>query len=83
MGSNLVNMTGFIKQYRTEIRNIFIIALLGLALPYLPKLAAMVLTVTGLIISMALLAGVVIGMSLKVYFRTLVMRITKDNEASA
>jgi hypothetical protein len=43
----------------------------------------MVLTVTGLIISMALLAGVVIGMSLKVYFRTLVMRITKDNEASA
>jgi hypothetical protein len=76
-------MTGLIKQYRKEIRNIFIITLVGLALPYLPKLVTMVLTVTGLIISMALLAGLVIGMSLKVYFRTLVMRITKDNEATA
>jgi hypothetical protein len=76
-------MTGFIKQYRTEIRNIGIIALLAMVLPYLPKLAAMLITPTGLIISMALLAGIVIGMSLKVYFRTLVMRITKDNEAAA
>ena len=76
-------MTGFIKQYRTEIRNIGIITLLAMVLPYLPKLASMLVTPTGLIISMAILAGVVIGMSLKVYFRTLVMRITKDNEASA
>ncbi|SFD24559.1 hypothetical protein SAMN05518672_1011240 [Chitinophaga sp. CF118] len=76
-------MTGFIKQYRTEIRNILIIALLAIILPYLPKMAAMMLTATGLIISMALLAGVVIGMSLKVYFRTLVMRINKDNEVTA
>lgn len=76
-------MTGFIKQYRTEIRNIGIIALLAMVFPYLPKLAAMLITTTGLITSMAVLAGVVIGMSLKVYFRTLVMRITKDNEATA
>jgi len=76
-------MTGFIKQYRTEIRNIGIIALLAILLPYLPKLTAMLITNTGLIVSMAILAGVVIGMSLKVYFRTLVMRINKENEAAA
>jgi hypothetical protein len=76
-------MTGFIKQYRTEIRNIGIIVLLAMVLPHLPKLASMLVTPTGLIISMAILAGVVIGMSLKVYFRTLIMRIAKDNEATA
>jgi hypothetical protein len=76
-------MTGFIKQYRKEIRNIFIIGLIGLALPYVPAMATAVLTLTGLFISMALLSGLVIGMALKVYYRTLVMRITKDNEAAA
>lgn len=76
-------MTGFIKQYRTEIRNILIITLTAILLPYLPKLATAILSNTGMLISMALLAGVVIGMSLKVYFRTTVMKISKDNEASA
>jgi uncharacterized membrane protein len=72
-------MTGFIKQYRTEIRNILIIALIAIVLPYLPKLATLVLSSTGMMVSMAVLAGVVIGLSLKVYFHTVVMRISKDN----
>jgi hypothetical protein len=76
-------MANLIKQYRKEIRNIFLIAILAISLPYLPKLAAMTLTATGLIITMAIAASIVIAMSLKVYFRTLVMKITKDNEATA
>jgi len=76
-------MTGFIKQYRTELRNILIIALFAMLIPYLPKLATLVLSSTGMLISMSMLAGVVIGLSLKVYFHTVVMRISKDNTANS
>lgn len=73
-------MTGFIKQYRKEIRNIFLLALLVAALPYLPAVAAFLATFTGLMVCMGLLGGVVLGMTLKVYYRILVLRIAKDNQ---
>lgn len=70
------------KQYQTEIRNILIITLLVAALPYLPKLAAMLTTFTGLMVCMGLLGGVVLGMTLKIYYRILVMRISKEDQAA-
>jgi hypothetical protein len=76
-------MTGLFRQYRTEIRNIFILALLAILLPYLPKLAAFLLTATGIVICLSLTGALVLGMTLKVYFRILVMRINKDNETAA
>lgn len=77
-------MTGILKQYRTEIRNILIIALLVAVLPYLPKLAAYLATTTsGAIISLSLAGSLVLAFTLKIYFRILVMRINKDNEAAA
>jgi hypothetical protein len=77
-------MTGLLRQYRTEIRNILIIALLAVALPYLPKLAAFLLTTsTGSTITLSMAGAVVLAFTLKIYFRILVMRINKDNEASA
>jgi uncharacterized protein with PQ loop repeat len=77
-------MTGILKQYRTEIRNILIIALLVLALPYLPKLAAFLLTTTtGSIIALSMVGSLVLAITLKIYFRILVMRINKDNETVA
>ncbi|TWV99023.1 hypothetical protein [Chitinophaga pinensis] len=77
-------MTGLLKQYRTEIRNIFIIALLALIVPYLPKVSAFLLTTaTGSIITLSLAGTLVLAFTLKIYFRILVMRINKDNEAAA
>ncbi|PWV54428.1 hypothetical protein [Chitinophaga sp. S165] len=77
-------MTGILKQYRTEIRNILIIILLALALPYLPKLATFLLTTTtGSVITLSMAGGLVLAFTLKIYFRILVMRINKDNEAIA
>jgi len=77
-------MTGLLKQYRVEIRNIMILALLAVILPYLPKVAAFLLTtVTGSIISLSLAGVLVLAFTLKIYFRILVMRINKDNEALA
>lgn len=77
-------MTGILKQYRTEIRNILIIALLALALPYLPKLATFLLTTTtGSIVTLSLAGSLVLAITLKIYFRILVMRLNKDNEAAA
>ena len=77
-------MTGLIKQYRTEIRNIFIIALLALIVPFLPRLSAFLLTTsTGSIITLSLAGTLVLAITLKIYFRILVMRINKDNEAAA
>lgn len=77
-------MTGILKQYRTEIRNILIIALLALALPYLPKLATFLLTTTtGSIIALSIVGSLVLAITLKIYFRILVMRINKDNETVA
>jgi len=77
-------MTGLLKQYRVEIRNIMILALLAVILPYLPKVAAFLLTTTtGSIISLSLAGTLVLAFTLKIYFRILVMRIAKDNRAIA
>lgn len=76
-------MIGILKQYRTEIRNILIIALLALVFPYLPKLAAFLLTTTGTIIALSMVVSLVLAFTLKIYFRILVMRFNKDNETVA
>ncbi|MCF6401362.1 hypothetical protein L3C95_00665 [Chitinophaga filiformis] len=76
-------MTGILKQYRIEIRNILIIALMVMLLPYLPKLGAYLLTTTGAIITLSLMGSLVLAFTLKIYFRILVMRINKDNETVA
>ncbi|QHS61164.1 hypothetical protein [Chitinophaga agri] len=77
-------MTGMFRQYRTEIRNILIIAILAMAFPYLPKLAGFLLTTTnGSVITLSLIGATVLAFTIKIYFRILVMRINKDNEAVA
>jgi hypothetical protein len=77
-------MTGLLRQYRTEIRNILIIALIAMILPYLPKLAAYLFTTSnGSVITLSMVGSLVLAFTLKIYFRILVMRINKDNEATA
>ncbi|MVT06631.1 hypothetical protein [Chitinophaga tropicalis] len=73
-------MTGLLRQYRREIRNIFLVAIAALVFPYLPALADKAMTTTGMIFTMSLAGAVVLAMTLKLYFRTLVMRITKENK---
>lgn len=73
-------MNSFFKQNRKELRNISIITLIIIVLPYLPKLAGLVISPVGIIVSMALVGGLVLGMALKLYFRILVMRINNDNK---
>lgn len=72
-------MTGIFRQYRTELRNIFILALIILAVPYLPAFAGLALSAKGLILSAAIMGAFVLAMVLKLYFRILVLRITKEN----
>ncbi|OMP77644.1 MULTISPECIES: hypothetical protein [unclassified Chitinophaga] len=72
-------MTGIFRQYRTELRNIFILALVVLAVPYLPAFADLALTAKGLIITTAIMGSLVLAMIIKLYFRVLVLRITKEN----
>jgi ABC-type multidrug transport system permease subunit len=72
-------MTGIIRQYRTELRNIFILALILLAVPYLPAFASLALTAKGLILSASIMGAFVLAMVVKLYFRILVLRITKEN----
>lgn len=76
-------MTSLFRQYRTEIRNICLIALVAMTLPYLSKLAEGAMTTAGMMIIMSLAGALVLAMTLKVYFRILVMRITNDNKAAA
>lgn len=72
-------MTGIFRQYRTELRNIFILALVVLAVPYLPAFADLAMTAKGLIITAAIMGSLVLAMIIKLYFRVLVLRITKEN----
>ncbi|SHN41973.1 hypothetical protein [Chitinophaga sp. CF418] len=77
-------MTGILKQYRTEIRNILVLTLVVMLLPYLPKLGAYLLTTTtGAIIALSLAGSLVLAFTLKIYFRILVMRINNDNKTVA
>lgn len=72
-------MIGIFRQYRTELRNIFIVALIVFAVPYLPAFADLALTAKGLIFSAAIMGSFVLAMVVKLYFRILVLRITKEN----
>lgn len=72
-------MTGIFRQYRTELRNIFILALIVLVLPYLPAFAGLAMTAKGLILSASIMGAFVLAMTLKLYFRILVLRITKED----
>jgi hypothetical protein len=74
-----IHMTGIFRQYRTELRNIFILALIVLAVPYLPAFAGLALTAKGLILSASIMGTFVLAMVVKLYFRILVLRITKEN----
>ncbi|WP_143304595.1 hypothetical protein [Chitinophaga vietnamensis] len=71
-------MLNILRQYKTESRNIALLVLLFLAWPYLPQALAFMASFTGRMIIMAIVAGYVLGMSLKVYYRILVMRIGQE-----
>lgn len=71
-------MITLIKQYRQELRNIVLLVLAAFALPYVPQVFHFLATQTGTIICIALLSGFIIGMSLKVHYRILLMRIANE-----
>lgn len=71
-------MTAFLKQYRKEIRNILILALVVALIPYLPLAFSFAQTFTGLMLLTGLLCACVLGLSLKLHYRIIVMRIAKE-----
>jgi hypothetical protein len=73
-------MTALLKQYRKEIRNISILALVIALIPYLPLAFRFVQTFTGMVLMTGLLCACVLGLSLKLHYRIMVMRITKENK---
>lgn len=73
-------MTHLFRQYRTEARNILLIGLLIAVSPYLPQVLAFLQTFTGIMLLMALVTGYILGMSLKVYYRIVVMRIRREEQ---
>lgn len=75
-----IKMTALLKQYRKEIRNILVLALLVAFIPYLPQIFRFVLTFTGLMLTMGLLCAFVLGLSLKLHYRIMVMRIMQENK---
>lgn len=73
-------MTGLLKQYRKEIRNILVLALMVAIIPYLPQTFRFVQTFTGLMLTIGFLCACVLGLSLKLHYRIVVMRITQENK---
>ena len=73
-------MKKLMKQYQKEIRNILVLALVIVAIPYLPQLFHFARTFTGTMLLLALLCGSVLGLSLKLHYRIVVMRINRDNQ---
>lgn len=72
-------MTALLKQYRKEIRNILLLTLLVTFIPYLPQAFRFVQTITGLTLTIGVLCACVLGLSLKLHYRIVVMRITQEN----
>lgn len=72
-------MTALLKQYRKEIRNILLLALLVALIPYLPQAFRFVQTFTGLMLTVGFLCACVLGLSLKLHYRIVVMRIAQEN----
>ncbi|WP_298736189.1 hypothetical protein [uncultured Chitinophaga sp.] len=73
-------MTALLKQYRKEIRNILLLALLVALLPYLPQAFRFAQSFTGLVLMIGLLCACVLGLSLKLHYRIVVMRINQENQ---
>ncbi|MCW3462922.1 hypothetical protein [Chitinophaga nivalis] len=66
------------KQYQKELRNILILALLIALSSYLPQLLHFAKTFAGTMVCMGIICGYILGMSLKVYYRIVVMRIKQE-----
>ncbi|KAA2244466.1 hypothetical protein F0L74_00340 [Chitinophaga agrisoli] len=73
-------MKKIVKQYQKELRNILLLALLVAVLPYLPQAFHFLETFTGTMLALALLSGCVLGLSLKLHYRLVIMRINRDNQ---
>lgn len=72
-------MTAILRQYRKEIRNMLVLALLVALIPYLPQAFRFVQTFTGLMLTIGFLCACVLGLSLKLHYRIIVMRINQEN----
>ena len=73
-------MSTLLKQYRKEIRNILLLALLIAIIPYLPQVFHFMLTFTGIMLLMGFLCACILGLSLKLHYRIMVMRIIEENK---
>lgn len=73
-------MMNLLKQYQKEIRNILLLALLVALIPYVPQAVHFIGTFTGTMLLIGLLSGCVLGLSLKLHYRIMVMRISQDNK---
>ena len=76
---NSVKMN-LLKQYRKETRNILLLALLAVLIPYVPQAIHFIGTFTGAMLLIGLLCGCVLGLSLKLHYRIMVMRISQDDK---
>ena len=76
-------MKDLVKQYRKEIRNILLLALLVAAIPYLPQVLRFTASFTDIMVCMGLLCGYILGMCIKVYYRIVVIRIRQEHASRA
>ncbi|GAA0526950.1 hypothetical protein [Chitinophaga japonensis] len=72
-------MKHLLKQYQKEIRNILLLALVVALIPYVPQAVHFIRTFTGTMLLIGVLCGCVLGLSLKLHYRIMVMRISQDN----
>ncbi|HEU4553258.1 MAG TPA: hypothetical protein VFS25_10510 [Chitinophaga sp.] len=72
-------MLNLVKQYKKELRNILLLVLVAALLPYLPKTFHFLESFTGMMMIMGVLCGCVLGLSLKLHYRIMVLRINKEN----
>ena len=71
-------MLTLVKQYRKELRNILLFAVIVALLPYAPQAFHFLETFTGTMLMLAALCGTVLGLSLKLHYRITVLRIAKE-----
>ena len=74
-----IKMTTLLKQYQKEIRNILLLTLLAAVIPYVPQVLRFAQTFTGIMLLIGLLCASILGLSLKLHYRIMVMRITQEN----
>jgi uncharacterized protein with PQ loop repeat len=73
-------MSSLLKQYQKEIRNILLLALLIAIIPYLPQVFHFIRTFAGAMLLMGFLCACILGLSLKLHYRIVVMRIAQENK---